>query len=234
MKKIVFLVILLSLVLAPLSISLAANSKPFLFQKFNSEHDNRYTAEYDDSGNIVNMTADDASAFAPSSISQAVDAKSAATEFLEKHSALFDIADPTALRVEAVSNSGNIFHVAFSQYFNGKKVHDDSEIYGGALWDLRKILGSDVTDKITHFSRNYLRGLKNPKFVNGLNALIAVDREFFGGRNAEVIRKAFAARGIKAPGASEAREKYIGALKLEAMNGDVEAQKLLRECEDSK
>ncbi len=107
------------------------------------------------------------------------------------------------------------------------EVHYDSNIYGGGLWDLRKALGATVTDKITHFSRNYLKGIKNQKFTDGVNALVAADKEFFNGANADVIKKTFEARGIKPKTAS-----MLEALKFDALNGNKEAAKMVSDIEN--
>jgi len=114
------------------------------------------------------------------------------------------------------------------------EVHHDSNIYGGALWDLRKAAGVKVTDKIVHFSRNYLKGIKNQKFTDGLNSLLAADKEFFTGKNAETIKKIFAARGINYKPQTSSSGPIVEAVKFEALNGNKEAQKLLVEIENNK
>lgn len=114
------------------------------------------------------------------------------------------------------------------------EVHYDSNIYGGALWDLRKAAGAKATDKIVHFSRNYLKGIKNQKFTDGLNSLLAADKEFFAGKNAETIKKIFAARGINYKPQVSSSGPIVDAVKFEALNGNKEAQKLLVEIENNK
>jgi len=113
------------------------------------------------------------------------------------------------------------------------EVHYDSNIYGGALWDLRKELGAKTTDKLVHFSRSYLKGTSSPKFTDGLNALMSADKECFRGINSEKIKAVFAARGIK-PAATTATTaaNMKQTLKYEAMNGDAEAEKLLMKAEN--
>lgn len=111
------------------------------------------------------------------------------------------------------------------------EVHADSEIYGGALWDLRKALGKQLADKIIHFSRNYLKGYKNPKFADGLNSLLAADKEISGGKNSRIIVNSFLARGIKSNNSTVNGEIFKNMLKHEVLNGDLEAQKLLRNME---
>ena len=112
------------------------------------------------------------------------------------------------------------------------EVHYDSNIYGAGLWDLRKALGAEVTDKIMHFSRNYLKGIKNQKFTDGVNALVAADKEFYRGINADKIKKVFEARGIKAKPLASTSAPVIDAVKFEALNGNKEAEKLLVDIEN--
>jgi|GEM_PF-2067283 len=108
------------------------------------------------------------------------------------------------------------------------EVHYDSNIYGGALWDLRKALGANITDKITHFSRNYLKGIKNQKFTDGVNALIAADKELLRGLDVDTIKKVFEARGIKI----KSTEINNNALKFDALNGDKDAKQMLEDIEN--
>ena len=78
--------------------------------------------------------------------------------------------------------------------------HKDGEIYGSTLWDLRIALGKEVTDLLVHRSRYHLR--TGAKFVDGLEALVAVDLDFFKGEHEETIRQVFAGRGISTGGRS--------------------------------
>ncbi len=112
------------------------------------------------------------------------------------------------------------------------EVHHDSNIYGGALWDLRKAAGKEVTDKIYHFSRNYLKGIKSQKFTDGLNSLLAADKEFFAGKNNDTIKKIFEARGIKYKPQTSSSGPIVDAVKFEALNGNKEAKKLLEDIEN--
>jgi len=107
------------------------------------------------------------------------------------------------------------------------EVHYDSSIYSGGLWDFRTAVGAAVTDKVIHNSRNYLKGIKNQKFTDGVNALIAADKEFFGGANIDTIKKIYEARGIKPKTASN-----LEALKFDAINGNKEAAKMVSDIEN--
>lgn len=113
------------------------------------------------------------------------------------------------------------------------EVHRDSVIYAGALWDLRKELGARTTDKLVHFSRNYLKGNSNPKFTDGVKALMSADKECFRGINSDKIKRIFEARGIKMAAAAAATPVTLKqTLKYEVMNGDKEAEALLMKAEN--
>lgn len=112
------------------------------------------------------------------------------------------------------------------------EVHYDSNIYGGALWDLRKALGAAVTDKITHFSRYYLAGMSNQKFADGLKSLLSADREHFGGANAQTIISVFEKRGIRQNAFVNGAEDYAAALRFAALEGDAKAAETLRDMEN--
>lgn len=72
--------------------------------------------------------------------------------------------------------------------------HKDGMIFGGALWDLRKVLGRETTDR-TVFESWYLIGSR-PSFRRGLWATLAADQALTGGAHAAAITKAFGDRGI--------------------------------------
>lgn len=74
------------------------------------------------------------------------------------------------------------------------EVHRDGEIYGATLWDLRKALGKQVTDILAHRSRYHLK--TGCKFVDGLEAMVAVDLDVYNGEHEAVIRQVYAKRGI--------------------------------------
>lgn len=112
------------------------------------------------------------------------------------------------------------------------EVHMDSNIYSGALWDLRKVIGAEAVDKITHFSRYYLIGISSPKFSDGLKALIKTDKEHYAGANEETIVEVFGKRGIKAVKGNFARGRAIDGLRFEALNGSREAAQALSDIEN--
>ncbi|MBI4446986.1 MAG: DVUA0089 family protein [Acidobacteria bacterium] len=73
--------------------------------------------------------------------------------------------------------------------------HVLGDIWAAALWDLRLVLGSSVTEKIT-FESLLLHPAKDARFSHGLVALISADQQLNGGINAAKIREVFNARGI--------------------------------------
>lgn len=74
------------------------------------------------------------------------------------------------------------------------EIHLASEIYSGALWELRKGMDPDACDRIVHGSRAALAGPAT--FADGLAALVACDGALHGGANRARILGIFAARGI--------------------------------------
>lgn len=78
----------------------------------------------------------------------------------------------------------------------GGEVHDDSEIYSGALWDIRRTLGAELTDRITFDAWDY----QPYDFESGLQAMLMADDDdgdlSNGTPHETVITDAFAAHGI--------------------------------------
>jgi len=113
------------------------------------------------------------------------------------------------------------------------EVHYDSIVYAGALWDIRSELGENTSNKIIHFSRNYLKGISSPKFTDGVKALISADKEYFRGINSSKIKAIFEARGIKLqPAGAATTAELRSQLKFEAMNGNKESAKMLSDIEN--
>lgn len=105
------------------------------------------------------------------------------------------------------------------------EVHIDSQILSAALWDLREVIGAGDCDRLVHFSIYYLQGKPAAKFSDELLALVASDREHFGGKYGVTIKKVMAARGIAVTGTS--RAEIEKALKFEALNGNETAARLI-------
>lgn len=73
-------------------------------------------------------------------------------------------------------------------------VHEDGKIWGGALWDLRQVLGRQICDRLVLASLYYLAPESN--FQHGLNAVLLADENVYGGSNRDEILQVFANRGI--------------------------------------
>ena len=84
------------------------------------------------------------------------------------------------------------------------EVHADGKIWGAVLWDIRKVLGREVSDVLIYKSHFYLNGSK-PKFIDGYNALVSADKDNFEGAHLAQLEEIFAKRGIVA-------ESYNGAV----------------------
>lgn len=74
------------------------------------------------------------------------------------------------------------------------EAHQLGEVWGGALWDLRKALGAGVTDQLVYDS--FLRLSDSSDFRIALLALLETDAQSHGGSHSAKIRQVFAARGI--------------------------------------
>ena len=77
--------------------------------------------------------------------------------------------------------------------FHGE-VHDDGEIWSSCLWEIRAAVGGRVADKLI-IAHHFLLGPQS-SFEDGANALIAADKQLYGGCHAEEIRDVFVRRGI--------------------------------------
>jgi len=75
------------------------------------------------------------------------------------------------------------------------EVHADAGIWEGGMWDIRKTLGAQATDKLLFKSWYHLPS--RPTFINGLEGLIAADKELNNGANVAKITQIMNARGIK-------------------------------------
>ncbi|MBF0407372.1 MAG: M36 family metallopeptidase [Candidatus Riflebacteria bacterium] len=74
-------------------------------------------------------------------------------------------------------------------------VHVMSLVWSASLWDIRKALGAEITDKLVFKSHYYLKS-PDCKFFEGYQALLAADKDLFGGANKSLIRQIFIKRGI--------------------------------------
>src|SRR5207245_32646 len=77
---------------------------------------------------------------------------------------------------------------------HGYEVHDDGEIWAGTLWDLRKLLGATITDRLV------MDGLKstpcNPSMTDARDAILSGDQAANGGTNRTAIWTVFARHGL--------------------------------------
>src|SRR4029078_600009 len=76
----------------------------------------------------------------------------------------------------------------------GYEVHKDGEIWTAALWDLRKALGKDITDRLV------VDGLKatpcNPSMTDARDAILSADQAADRGANCSAIWTVFARHGL--------------------------------------
>jgi Zn-dependent metalloprotease len=84
------------------------------------------------------------------------------------------------------------------------EVHADGKIWGATLWDLRQALGKEVADTLIYRSHYNLKS-SSCKFIDGYNAIVTADNDYFEGKHKAEIDKVFADRGIIA-------ENYNGAV----------------------
>ncbi len=85
-------------------------------------------------------------------------------------------------------------NLIYPEDMNGK-VHNDGQIWSGALWDLRKALGAGITDKLVYRSHHFLASRK-PSFMDALNALLLADEDLYSGNHHQQIVSIMSQRGI--------------------------------------
>lgn len=73
-------------------------------------------------------------------------------------------------------------------------VHRDGEIWSRALWDLRWMVGREVSMRLVVESHFYCTPYSS--FYEGAMAIVAADQAIYGGKYQFAIREAFLARGI--------------------------------------
>lgn len=74
------------------------------------------------------------------------------------------------------------------------EVHADGEIWTETLWDLRRQLGSTVTESLV--TRAMELSPANPSFLDERNAILQADLAVFRGRHTNAIWRVFAHRGM--------------------------------------
>jgi len=76
----------------------------------------------------------------------------------------------------------------------GFEVHNDGEIWAAALWDLRKQLGPEITDKLV-VAALHLTPCR-PSMPDARDAIVAADKSLTDGANRSAIWRVFAAHGL--------------------------------------
>lgn len=77
---------------------------------------------------------------------------------------------------------------------NGFQVHDDGEIWGETLWDLRRALGTDTARAL--ITEGMRLAPDDPSFLEARDAIIQADQALFDGDNHSALWGVFAARGM--------------------------------------
>lgn len=78
--------------------------------------------------------------------------------------------------------------------------HNVGEIWGGAFWEIRKLINNrDITDKLLFSAWAALKISNSPQndAVNFVNTLIEKDRAIEGGTHADQIKEVFSRRGMR-------------------------------------
>lgn len=79
----------------------------------------------------------------------------------------------------------------------GSVQNDGSEVWGGALWDIRQLLGREAADRlITNAWQAFAPTKKGNAYVSFANNLLANSKSIEGGRYTEQVRKIFQERGL--------------------------------------
>jgi extracellular elastinolytic metalloproteinase len=92
---------------------------------------------------------------------------------------------------------GGFTYGDFGKLGRGPEVHDDGEIWGETLWDLRGALGSEVSEAI--ITEGMRLAPPEPSFLDARNAILQADQALFGGvhvNGANGIWAVFARRGM--------------------------------------
>jgi hypothetical protein len=82
----------------------------------------------------------------------------------------------------------------FGKIIGAPEVHADGEIWAETLWDVRKALGSRLTESLV--TRAMELSPANPSYLDERNAILQADLVNYGGRHQDKIWKLFAARGM--------------------------------------
>jgi extracellular elastinolytic metalloproteinase len=90
--------------------------------------------------------------------------------------------------------SGGYTYGDFGKIIGQPEVHADGEIWGETLWDLRRALGSSLTENLV--TRAMELSPAAPSYLDMRNAILQADQVVNGGRAHDTIWKVFAHRGM--------------------------------------
>ena len=90
--------------------------------------------------------------------------------------------------------SGGYTYDDFGKIIGQPEVHADGEIWGETLWDLRRALGSHLTESLV--TRAMELSPAAPSFLDMRNAILQADQVVNGGHAHDTIWKVFAHRGM--------------------------------------
>jgi hypothetical protein len=76
--------------------------------------------------------------------------------------------------------------------------NDGSEVWGGALWEIRQLLGAEVADRmIANTWQAFSHASEEDAYASFGNSLLANSRSIEGGRYTEQLREIFKGRGLR-------------------------------------
>ncbi len=92
------------------------------------------------------------------------------------------------------TGSGGYTYGDFGRPGFGPEVHNDGEIWGQTLWEIRSALGSETAETI--ITRGMELSPPEPSFLDERNAIIQADIVAFGGAHVDQLWQIFAERGM--------------------------------------
>jgi hypothetical protein len=95
--------------------------------------------------------------------------------------------------------------MTFPENMNGS-CHNDGQIWGGALWDLRSKLTAETADRLVFQSLHFLP--EDCDFTDGLLAILSADETLFEAKNRSAIIEIFRKRGIRPPQREAGQRKF--------------------------
>jgi extracellular elastinolytic metalloproteinase len=91
-------------------------------------------------------------------------------------------------------HSGGYTYGDMGHIIGQAEVHADGEIWGETLWDLRRALGSEISEQLV--TRAMELSPNNPSMLDERNSILQADEVDFGGSNHDTIWTVFANRGM--------------------------------------